>query len=195
MNHRVSRELVLFFSLRVVISQQRKYRLAKNLCNSHFNPFIHTIQKPILCSDRHTFSWYYPREFDTKSNNFPWLMFLSSHHLSTWKSIKILMRNPLMVDYIICHSCNFTNLRGTAVALLSFLAYAISTITVVGLKENQTNQQPQDVLLATEVHIFNQNRNRISDQKWEFQITYFLTYYLPYTCLWQLHPNFLHLSP
>ena len=58
-----------------------------------------------------------------------------------------------MVDYIICHSCNFTNLRGTAVALLSFLAYAISTITVVGLKENQTNQQPQDVLLATEVHI------------------------------------------
>ena len=63
------------------------------------------------------------------------------------------MRNPLMVDYIICHSCNFTNLRGTAVALLSFLAYAISTITVVGLKENQTNQQPQDVLLATEVHI------------------------------------------
>ena len=75
------------------------------------------------------------------------------------------MRNPLMVDSIICHSCNFTNLRGTAVALLSFLAYAISTITVVGLKENQTNQQPQDVLLATEVHIFNQNRNRISDQK------------------------------
>ena len=58
-----------------------------------------------------------------------------------------------MVDYIICHSCNFTNLRGTAVALLSFLAYAISTITVVGLKENQTNQQPQDVLLGTEVHI------------------------------------------
>ena len=58
-----------------------------------------------------------------------------------------------MVDYIICHSCNFTNLRGTAVALLSFLAYAISTITVVGLKENQTNQQPQYVLLATEVHI------------------------------------------
>ena len=58
-----------------------------------------------------------------------------------------------MVDYVICHSCNFTNLRGTAVALLSFLAYAISTITVVGLKENQTNQQPQDVLLATEVHI------------------------------------------
>ena len=58
-----------------------------------------------------------------------------------------------MVDYIICHSCNFTNLRGTAVALLSFLAYAISTITVVGLKENQTNQQPQDVLLASEVHI------------------------------------------
>ena len=100
-----------------------------------------------------------------------------------------------MVDYIICNSCNFTNLRGTAVALLSFLAYAISTITVVGLKENQTNQQPQDVLLATEVHIFNQNRNRISDQKWEFQIAYFLTYYLPYPCLWQLHPNFLHLSP
>ena len=90
MNHRVSRELVLFFSLRVVISQQRKYRLAKNWCNSHFNPFIHTIQKPILCSDRHTFSWYYPREFDTKSKNFPWLMFLSSHHLSTWKSIKII---------------------------------------------------------------------------------------------------------
>ena len=58
-----------------------------------------------------------------------------------------------MVDYIICHSCNFTNLRGTAVALLSFLAYAISTITVVGLKENQRNQQPQYVLLATEVHI------------------------------------------
>ena len=58
-----------------------------------------------------------------------------------------------MVNYIICHSCNFTNLRGTAVALLSFLAYAISTITVVGLKENQTNQQPQYVLLATEVHI------------------------------------------
>ena len=58
-----------------------------------------------------------------------------------------------MVDYIICHSCNFTNLRGTTVALLSFLAYAISTITVVGLKENQTNQQPQYVLLATEVHI------------------------------------------
>ena len=58
-----------------------------------------------------------------------------------------------MVDYIICHSCNFTNLRGTAVALLSFLAYAISTITVVGLKENQTHQQPQYVLLATEVHI------------------------------------------
>ena len=58
-----------------------------------------------------------------------------------------------MVDYFICHSCNFTNLRGTAVALLSFLAYAISTITVVGLKENQTNQQPQYVLLATEVHI------------------------------------------
>ena len=58
-----------------------------------------------------------------------------------------------MVDFIICHSCNFTNLRGTAVALLSFLAYAISTITVVGLKENQRNQQPQYVLLATEVHI------------------------------------------
>ena len=58
-----------------------------------------------------------------------------------------------MVDYIICNSYNFTNLRGTAVALLSFLAYAISTITVVGLKENQTNQQPQDVLLASEVHI------------------------------------------
>ena len=54
-----------------------------------------------------------------------------------------------MADYIICHSCNFTNLRGTTVALLSFLAYAISTITVVGLKENQTNQQLQDVLLAT----------------------------------------------
>ena len=44
---------------------------------------------------------------------------------------------------------SFTNLRGTTVALLSFLAYAISTITVVGLKENQTNQQLQDVLLAS----------------------------------------------
>ena len=71
------------------------------------------------------------------------------------------MRNPLMVDYIICNSCNFTNLRGTAVALLSFLAYAISTITVVGLKENQTNQHSEGALLATELHILTEIETKV----------------------------------
>ena len=36
---------------------------------------------------------------------------------------------------------------------------------------------------------FNRNRNRSSDQKWEIQIIHFLTFYLSYPCLWQLHPN------
>ena len=69
------------------------------------------------------------------------------------------MRN--LFSFIICHSCNLTNLRGTAVALLSFLTYAISTITVVGLKENQTNQHSEGALLATELHILTEIETKV----------------------------------
>ena len=69
------------------------------------------------------------------------------------------MRN--LFSFIICHSCNLTNLRGTAVALLSFLTYAISTITVVGLKENQTNQHSEGALLDTELHILTEIETKV----------------------------------
>ena len=109
-------------------------------------------------------------------------LFSSPFHL---KSIKIFMRN--LFSFIICHSCNLTNLRGTAVALLSFLTYAISTITVVGLKENQTNQHSEGAFLATELHILTEIETKVMIKN-----EIFICQYL---CLWQLHPNFLHLSP